>query len=229
MAISYPLNFPDNLGISSFRLNLRVAVTRSESPFSFVDQVVRWSGQVWEMEIGLPNMFRDDAEEFNAFLLKLCGSYGTFLMGDPNGVNPRGSWAGTPVVDGIDQMGHSLNIKGLTPSTANIGRVGDYIQLGTGGNSRLHKLLEDVDSDADGKATLTLSPSLRYPPPDEQAIIFQNARGLFRLSENVNGFSINDNSIYGVSFKAIETVGIASGYSGNYFVDPEDDVLVEPA
>ncbi len=229
MAVIYPLDFPSNLGISNFRMDLRVAVVRSESPFSFVDQVVRWSGEVWQIEVTLPNMFRDDAEEFNAFLLKLRGSYGTFLMGDPNAVNPRGSWGGTPVVDGADQMGDTLNIKGLTPSVNNIGRVGDYIQIGTGQNARLHKLLDNVNSNSDGEASLTIAPNLRYSPLDEAAIVTQNARGLFRLNENINGFSINNNSVYGITFGATETIGISSGYTGNYLVDPEEDVLVEPA
>lgn len=206
MPVTYPLDFPSNLGISSFRIGFRTATSRTESPFSFSEQVVRFSGELWEIEVGLPRMFREDAEYFNAFLLKLRGKYGTFLIGNPNAYNPRGSWVGTPVVDGGGQSGDTLNIRGLTPSQTNIARAGDYIQLGTGSNTRLHQVLNDTNSDGAGKASLLIAPNLRSSPSDGASLITTGARGRFRLSDNLQGISIDTESTYQISFRATEAL-----------------------
>lgn len=206
MTITYPLTFPTNLGISSFRMGLRNAVGRLESPFSFHEQVIRFSGQVWEIEVSLPNMFRADAEAFNAFILKLRGKYGTFLIGDPNGVTPRGSWGGTPVVKGAGQTGGTLNIDGLPNSITGVAKAGDYIQIGTGANARLYKILDDANSNGSGEATLSIAPDLRSSPADNAAIIYSGAQGVFRLGSNIVPFSINNNSVYSITFKATESI-----------------------
>ena len=228
MPVIYPIEFPSNIGIANFSFGLRVAVARTESPFSFVEQVVKYSGEILEIEVALPPLFRDDAEEFNAFLFKLRGRFGTFLIGDPNGVNPRGSWGGTPVIDGAGQTGDELHITGLPPSVVNVGRTGDYIQLGTGANARLYKLLENASSNAAGEATLLLAPNLRTSPENGSEVIYQNAKGVFRLGENLQGFKINDNSIYSLQFKATESLGIGPIVDFNYLVDPSGNVAVDP-
>lgn len=206
MPVTYPIDFPTNIGLSSFRMGLRTAVPRSESPYSFVEQVVKFSGEIWEIECGLPRIFRDDAAAFDAFLLKLRGRWGTFLIGDPNGYNPRGSWAGTSLVNGGGQTGDTLNLKGFTPSQTNVAREGDYLQLGTGSNSRLHKVVANANSDGSGNASLLIAPNIRTSPANNATIITTGARGKFRLAENLNGFGIDVESTYQISFKAIEAL-----------------------
>lgn len=206
MPITYPISFPSNLGISSFKYGVRHAVGSLESPFSFTEQVVKFSGEKWEIQVTLPNMFRADAAAFNAFLLKLRGKYGTFLIGDPNGKTPRGSWGGTPLVKGAGQTGNELLIDGLPLSTNGVAKAGDWIQLGTGGNARLYMVLDDANSNGSGEATLLLSPSLRSSPADDQAVIYQDAVGCFRLAENYTPIDINSNSIYNITFRAGEAL-----------------------
>lgn len=206
MAITYPISFPSNLGVSSFKYGMRHAVGSLESPFSFTEQVIKFSGQKWEIQVTLPNMFRSDAEAFNTFLLKLGGKYGTFLIGDPNGKTPLGSWGGTPLVKGAGQTGNELLIDGLPTSTNGVAKAGDWIQLGTAGNARLYKVLEDANSNGSGEVTLLLSPNLRVSPADNQAVIYQNAVGCFRLAENYNPIDINNNSVYNITFRATEAL-----------------------
>lgn len=232
MPITYPVPFPQletlGSGISSFGFGLRVAAARTESPFSFVEQVVKWSGEVWDAEITLPNMRRDDAEEFNAFLLKLRGKYGTFLMGDPNASNPRGLWGGTPLVKGAGQTGDELIIDGLPLSQAKTAKAGDYIQIGEDAGARLYKILEDADTNGAGEMTVLIAPNLRVSPPDNEPIIYTNAKGVFRLSQNIVPFRINSESIYSISFKATESLGIGPINTGSNLVDPDGDSLLDP-
>jgi hypothetical protein len=204
MTVTFPIDFPSNIGIGSFKMGLRTAVGRLESPFSFAEQVIRYSGEIWEIEVGLPNMLREDAEYFNAFLLKLRGRWGTFLIGDPNAATPRGAWAGTPLVKGASQTGATLLIDGLTPSTTI--KAGDNFQLGSGSTSRLHKVLNDTTANGSGEATLDIAPNIRTSPADNAALTIANPRGLFRLNDSIQPFSINSNSIYNISFKATESL-----------------------
>jgi len=206
VAESYPLNMPSG-GIASVRLIARDAVGVSVSPFTGSQQVFRHQGQSWEADITLPPMKRDDAEAWNAFLLRLRGQYGTFLLGDPNGATPRGSASttpGTPVVNGAGQTGDELNIDGLPVSATGYLKAGDYIQLGSGATATLHKVLEDVDSNASGEATLNLWPRVRSAPSDGATVTVSNAKGTFRLASNESSWSVDQASIYGITFGAVE-------------------------
>lgn len=206
MAISYPLDWPTELGLNSFTLRTRNSVARSESPFSFVEQTYDWGGQLWEFSGTTPLMNRDTAEIYNSFLIKLNGRKGTFTLPIPNSETPRGSFAGTPVVDGAGQTGNTLNVRGFDPSEVDVAKVGDYIQIGTGLSTRLYKILDSVDSDTSGDAVLTIYPNLRSSPSDGQTIITSNCKGLFRLSSNISEININSNSFYSIQLSGIEAI-----------------------
>lgn len=206
MAISYPLALPTTTGIAKIRISANNVVGVSQSPFTSKQQVYKFSGQFWEAEISLPPMKRADAEYWISFLLKLNGSYGTFLLGDPNGATARGVATGTPLVKGASQTGSELITDGWTPDTTGILKAGDYIQLGSGSSAKLHKVLDDVNSDSSGDATLTLWPDLRSAPSDNSAITVSGAKGLFRLSTNQQDWDVNEASIYGMTFPAREAL-----------------------
>jgi hypothetical protein len=188
------------------RLVANDVVGVSQSPFTAVQQVYRYSGQFWEADITLPPMKRADAEYWISFLLKLNGPYGTFLMGDPNGATARGVATGTPLVNGAGQTGNELVTDGWTTSTTGILKAGDYIQLGTGATSRLYKVLDDVNSDGSGNATLTVWPDLRSAPADNAAITVSNTKTTFRLTSAQTGWDINEATIYGLTFGAREAL-----------------------
>ncbi|MFZ9264955.1 MAG: hypothetical protein ACO222_07310 [Polynucleobacter sp.] len=206
MAISYPLALPTTTGIAKIRLSANSVVGISMSPFTAKQQVYKYTGQYWEAEITLPPMKRSEAEYWISFLLKLNGSYGTFLLGDPNGATARGVATGTPLVNGASQTGNELVTDGWTTSTTGILKAGDYIQLGTGSSAKLHKVLDDVDSDSSGNATITIWPDLRSAPSDNAAIVVSGAKGVFRLSTNQSDWDVNEASIYGMTFPAREAL-----------------------
>ena len=208
MAETYPINPPTG-NIARIRLAGRSMVASSSSEFTFAQQTYRHQGELWEADITLSSMKREDAEAWLSFLLRLRGQYGSFLLGDPNGATPRGSAstnAGTPLVKGANQTGDNLVIDGLPASTNGYLKAGDYIQLGFGSTSRLHKVLEDVDTNSSGEATLNLFPSVRTAPTDNSAVTVSNARGCFRLTSNVTSWDVNTVAVYGVTFGAVEAI-----------------------
>lgn len=205
--VTYPLSFPTALGIETFEYGVRHAVGRTQSPFDFSEQTVDFGGQMWKIRVTIPLMNRDTAEIYNSFLLKLRGRKGTFLIGDPAGNEPQGSFAGTPLVDGAGQTGDTINLKGFTPSASDVIKSGDWFQLGTGSTSTLHKFLEDADADTSGLVqNMPISVDIRTAPADGASIITTGAQGLFRMAANYTPISINSNTLYSVSFEAMEAI-----------------------
>lgn len=209
MAETYPLAFPTQTGVARVEITATDVVSINQSPFTLSQQVVRHAGARWSAMIAIPPVKREDSEYWNAFLLRLRGQFGTFLLGDPNAATPRGSAAsaaGTPVVNGASQTGNNLNIDGLPASATGYLKAGDYIQLGSGSTARLYKVLEDVNSNASGEATLNLWPDLRSSPADGATVVVSNAKGLFRLESNDATWSINNAGFYSISFSAVEAL-----------------------
>lgn len=208
MAISYPLNFPTTTGVASITIEPMSVVGISRSIYTLEEQIQVHQGQAWKAAIYLPVMKRDDAEEWIAFLLSLNGAQGTFLMGDPTGASPRGSAdtaPGTPTVYGGSQTGNTLAITGAPAGATNYLKRGDYIQLGSGSSSRLHRVLTDASTDSAGEVTLDIWPNLRESPSNGASVVVENTVGLWRLNGPLS-FPTNVSKIYELSFECMESI-----------------------
>ncbi len=202
---SYPLDLPD-ARFASVRLFADQAQTYVESPFSFQGQVQDWGGARWRAEISLPRLRHTPAQSWQSFLLRLNGMVGTFLMGDPRTCRARGVGGGVPVVDGAGQTGATLNLRGAPTATVGWLLTGDYVQLGDGATSRLHKVLTSVDTDSSGGATLEIWPELRASPVDGDLITIDNPRGMWRLAEPGGAWVSGSSGFYDMSFSAVEAL-----------------------
>jgi len=194
MAISYPLDTPTSIGIKSIELRAVNAVATSQSPFTYKQQVIAHAGQKWEASVTIPSVRRDKAAEWKAMLVALKGQTGTFLLGGPDYVSPRGTVTSCAVTgsagdDTVDVV--------MTGSLL----AGDYIQLGSGSAAKLHTVL--VDQTGDG--TLEIWPALRADYTSETAVT-NSPKGVFRLKQNVTSWEINNASRYGISFEAVEAI-----------------------
>ena len=203
MTITYPLAFPTATGVARLRGVYRSVVGVGESPFTFQKQTAEWDGQRIEYDITLPAMTRANAMAWEAFFLKLNGQAGTFLMGPPHETTNRGSFGGTPMVNGASQTGNTLAIDGASNGVTNWIRQGDWIQTGTGSTSRLRKQLDDANSDGSGNVSLTLWPAIRTALDDNAAIVTSAPKGIFRLASNEMGFDVDQAIHYGFTFGAV--------------------------
>ena len=194
MAISYPLSLPSNIGMASIELRARNTVAVSQSPFTYKQQTHSYDGQMWEADVTLPPMNRDDAESWVSFLMALKGRQGTFLLYDPSAKSARGT-ATSATVSG------STGDDSLTVTMTGTLKAGDYIQLGAASDATLHKVL--VDQDGDG--TLEVWPKLRKDRSSVTANL-TNSVGLFRLATNEVAWSVDNASFFGISFGATEVV-----------------------
>jgi hypothetical protein len=99
-----------------------------------------------------------------------------------------------------------LATDGWTPNITGILRAGDWVQLGTGATSRLYKVLDDVNSDSGGNATLTLFPNLRSSPADNATLTVNNPKGVWRLAANDVGYDIQTGQFYGITLACVEAL-----------------------
>lgn len=208
MAISYPLSLPTTIGIAQIELRAINAVAYSRSPFTFAGQAHEYAGKMWQADVTLPPMKRDLAEAWIAFLMSLKGQRGTFYLNDPAAVTPRGSArnSDTVTIDGLTTSGNTLDIQSAPTSTTDFLKAGDYMQIGSGTSRQLFKVLQDVDTDASGTATVDVWPNVRTSISDNSSVTFESAKGVFRLASNETSWSVNEASVYGITFGAMEAV-----------------------
>lgn len=194
MAISYPLSTPTTIGIESIELRAVNAVATSQSPFTFKQQVVAHQGQRWEASVNIPSVRRDKAAAWKAMLTALKGQVGTFLLGDPDYDSPQGT-VSSCVLSG--SAGDATATVVMTGSLL----AGDYIQLGSGSSAKLHQVLVDQTGDGD----LEIWPDLRSDYTSA-SVVTSSPKGVFRLSQNMSSWSIDNASFYGIAFEAIEVI-----------------------
>ena len=194
MAISYPVNTPTNIGIANITLMAENAVAISQSPFTFQQQVVAHPGQRWAASISLPPMKRQDAESWVAFLLSLYGQVGTFLLSDPNCPAPRGTATSATLTGSAGSTSPTITMTGTL-------LAGDYISLGSGSSTRLHKVVQNRS----GTGVIEIWPALRSSVTGA-SVDLTEAKGRFRLKDNITQWSINEISSYGITFDCVEAL-----------------------
>jgi len=194
LAITYPLSTPTSIGIESIELRAVNAVATSQSPFTFKQQIVSHQGQMWQAAVSIPTVHRDLAAPWKAMLVALKGQTGTFLLGDPDYATPQGT------VSACTLTGTAGSETATVVMTGSL-LAGDYIQLGSGPSAKLHQVL--VDQTGDGN--LEIWPKLRSDYTSA-VVVYNNAKGVFRLASNTSQWSINNASTYGISFEAVEVI-----------------------
>jgi len=195
MAITYPLSLPAFKGPAKIDFHALSIVSSSKSPFTLKEQIYEYGGQIWQADITLPPMRRSDAENWVAFLLALHGRTGTFILTDPTNAAPRGNISSSLVITG------SVGANSVTCTMTGSLAAGDMFQLGSGAATELHKVVQGRT----GSGTLEIWPSLRYVQASATAVI-ANPGGLFRLNTNDISWSVDEASVYGITFPAIEAL-----------------------
>jgi len=79
--------------------------------------------------------------------------------------------------------------------------------IGAASSATLHKVLADVNTNGSGQATLLLWPHIRTAPANNATVVVTNTVGRWRLASNESSWSVNEASIYGISFSCMEAIG----------------------
>ena len=183
MAISFPISLPVTPNFVQFDLSLTHQTGRSVSPFTAFTNIHEFSGAFWAFRASLPKMLVGDASEWFGALASLRGGVGTFLLGDPDHLTPRGTGVGTPLVQGGSQTGIELITDGWG-STQTVLKRGDLFQLGSGGSTHLYMVTADAVTDGGGVVTLDIIPRLRVSPANNDPLTISSPQGLWRAQSN---------------------------------------------
>jgi len=204
---TYPLTFP-SLGISKSTFGLARATSSTVSPFTFNQQVYKFSGSRWEGSVTFRPATHAQAANIKAFLAELDGQYGTFTYGDPDAIakGKLGAGGGTPLVKGGSQTGTTLNIDGCSNNITGWLKKGDYFSLGSGSAQRLYMLVADANTNGSGETTLEFRPALRSSPADNASVEITSPRGVFRLAGNMQDWSSNHVPLYEITISFVEAI-----------------------
>jgi hypothetical protein len=190
---------------SSIDWNPQEKVGETDAAFGFQSQIWDWMQSSWSGQVSFAAMERWSVDAWSSFIMECRGPLNAFMLGDPLAALPKGRPQGTPVVSGAGQTGYSLVTRGWKPSLYRQLMVGDNIQIGY----RIYRVLDQVNSDSSGDATLSVWPNLRDQPADGTALVLNNCKGLFRLAKSgASKFSTNIGS-YGFSGFEIREAGVA--------------------
>ena len=204
---TYPLTLPAGIGVVSSSWRLQRVISESQSIFTGAQQSYEHPGAWWEGEITFEPMRRATAAPLQAFLAELRGKLGTFLYSDPDALSLLGV-GGTITVNGGGQTGNTLNVDGMTTSTNNILKPGDYFQLGSGSTRTLHMATQALNSNGGGAGVLTFEPAIKISPADNSAVVISSPKGIFRLVENNSGWTSDFSSIQQITIAFKEAISI---------------------
>jgi len=167
---------------------IRTNTIRFESPLTGHVQVQERDGARWVTQLQLVRGDRD-SRRIDALLAALQGPVGYVLMPDFRRLKARGSLAGSPQLD--SGTGNILSLSGFTPSATGVLLAGDLIQTSEG---RAHMVVQNVNADGSGEASVPIAPRLRNPVEDGD-LVTDNCRALMRLLDDDAGSNPTDNRL----------------------------------
>lgn len=186
MPIVFPIDVPQTPP-SAARVGKRDANRFEPSPYTGRGTVQEFEGEWWTLQLNYSRLRRVLAQPVSAFGSKLRKSVGTFVIAFPGYVNPLGTAkdiAASPSVNGSGQAGNtSINIKSAPANQTGWLVEGDIIQVGPASRPHWHEVLENVDTDGTGLATIEVWPRVREGTIDNDLVATENPLCIFRVIE----------------------------------------------
>lgn len=199
MAITYPLPSPTSYGIATVVWGPMTNTQRLKKPFTFQDIVQVYDGEMWQGAVTVTPQNEANGRGLSAWVTSLQGMRGKFYLEEPGIVAPLGTakdTPGTPVIAGGGQSGSTVDIDGLPFSATGYLLPGDNIAITVSSIPYLHKVLEQVDSNGSGEATVSIWPSLRGSPSDNSSITLSTPQGVFALTQPHNPWTWRPGKIF---------------------------------
>lgn len=180
------INWPLDLRPGEQSFYIRTVSTRFDNPLTGQVQVLERDAARWVTKLSLVRS-ELDARRLDALLATLRGAVGHVFVPDFRRLKAKGSLAGNPQL--VSGIGTSLTVDGFTPDALGILKAGDLIQTSTG---RTHIVLQDVDADVMGAASVSIAPRLREPVTVGD-LITDDCRVRMRLSDDSQTENATDN------------------------------------
>lgn len=162
---------------AAIKFSLMSMSSMKENPFNPRVEVFE-GDEYWSGEMTFKNLNPIQTRAMRSFINQCRGTAGQFWVDDVSHTQ-IGNWSGSIVVDGDNQDGIELSIKGAEANES-IAPMGDRFQLG----EHLYELTHDVAADSTGRAVLRFLPDIRIIPNDGQALITESPKCKCLLTPN---------------------------------------------
>ena len=206
-APSYPLTLPSAPAFQKARWSLKRVTAVSESPFTGQQQVYDYGYAPWTATLSLPPMLRADAANWEAFMMKLHGRVGTFLLFDPDAKAPQGGVTTSATLEGAVAIGDfTIGIDTNNANMTNVFKAGDYIQIGSAAAAKLYMIVDNANSNSSGVATVNIEPPIKVAASDGAAVDYTSAVGVFRMDTADLGWDTDEVSKFGITFSCTEAL-----------------------
>ncbi|WP_413614747.1 hypothetical protein MRB56_12630 [Halomonas cupida] len=149
------------------------------SAFNGATQTVTYPGARWRCQMTFGTLRPDEERMLSTFINRLGGRAGRFRLSDLYRVSPVSR--GNAVVDGGGQTGGLLRTRGWIPSRRVL-RMGDYVTV----DNEMKEVLDDVWSDAGGKAVLRVAPWWRFSPTNAATVNHTSPVAIMMLDDDEN-------------------------------------------
>ncbi len=191
---TFPITAPTaDYRSAEFGIERVVGVTGS--PFTLRQQVYAHPGAAWTGKVTLVPMTGETAHAWGAFLDRLAGMSGSFLMAPPDRTTPEGTQTSNfTVASSAALRATSISVSGM--GAAATLKAGDRIEIG----NIIYEQVVDVTADGSGLATLTIEPPLKVALAGSETIQTTSMLGEFRLTSNNVRPTRNPNGAYSLSF-----------------------------
>lgn len=188
MAITYPVDLPLTY-VANANVRRINASTYRRSAFTRKITTQEYEGESWQVSVRFFGLGRSLAQPVEAFIDSLRGPIGTCVVPYPGYAVPLGaaqSNPSSPTVNGSGQAGNAtLSVTSGPLSIAGWLLAGDIIQVGPSTRPHWHRVLEDVDTDGSGNATIEVWPRVRNDVIGGDPVSYSSPLCLFRLSQDV--------------------------------------------
>jgi hypothetical protein len=196
--------FPSSPAASDIQVQ-SIEPTLVSTTISLKRQVRSRGGQRWMLNVSFPPMTRAEFAPIYAFSVKQKGQYETFTYVPPTISTTRGSSGETPVVDGAISAGAvTASVDGLTASTSNILRAGDFIKFSD--HTKIYMVTDDMSSDGSGDATLNFHPAATEAIPNNATITIASVPFTVSFQDDVREYGTNYTNLYSYEIALIEVV-----------------------
>ena len=192
---SFPITAPTSGGYQSASFGIERVVGKTMSPFTLREQVFAHPGAAWTGQITMAPMKGATAHEWAAFINRLAGVVGSFLMAPPDRTVPTGTQTANFAASGASAIrATSVSVSGMGASKTLL--AGDRISIG----NIIYEQVVDVTADGSGLATLTIEPPLRVALVGAGTIKTTAMLGEFRLTSNDVRASRRQDGTYKLAF-----------------------------
>ena len=194
-------NFP-SITPTSQTFELITNSRQFQSPVSGAVQTLSRKGSFWKTRMTFSNLRGNDRAEMQAFIAKMDGQTHRMRLEDYGRLRYGAATSPQSVlVNGAGQTGSSISLDGATNSVTNFFKAGDYMSF----NNELHMVTADASSNSSGQLTVSISPPIRKPTTNDDAVQIFAPLGVFMMT-NTPRWSTESTYISSITIEAVEDV-----------------------